>query len=52
MELCEPEAGGRGAGESLNGALLDNPDYVPAYQMSAQTMAANGGTEAACGSAA
>ncbi len=24
--------------------LADNPDYVPAYQMSAQTMAANGQT--------
>jgi Tfp pilus assembly protein PilF len=27
--------------------IAHNPDYVPAYQMSAQTMAANGQTEAA-----
>jgi predicted Zn-dependent protease len=27
--------------------IADNPDYVPAYQMSAQTMAANGQVEAA-----
>jgi thioredoxin-like negative regulator of GroEL len=27
--------------------IADNPNYVPAYQMSAQTMAANGQTEAA-----
>jgi thioredoxin-like negative regulator of GroEL len=27
--------------------IADNPDYVPAYQMSAQTMASNGQTEAA-----
>ena len=27
--------------------LLDNPDYVPAYQMSAQTLAAHGNPELA-----
>lgn len=27
--------------------IAHNPDYVPAYQMSAQTMAANGQTESA-----
>jgi predicted Zn-dependent protease len=27
--------------------IADNPDYVPAYQMSAQTMAANGDPEGA-----
>jgi cytochrome c-type biogenesis protein CcmH/NrfG len=27
--------------------IADNPDYVPAYQMSAQTLAAHGQTEAA-----
>jgi predicted Zn-dependent protease len=27
--------------------IADNPDYVPAYQMSAQTMAANGNTDGA-----
>ena len=27
--------------------IADNPDYVPAYQMSAQTMAAHGQSEAA-----
>ena len=27
--------------------IADNPDYVPAYQMSAQTMAANAQPEAA-----
>jgi tetratricopeptide (TPR) repeat protein len=27
--------------------IADNPDYVPAYQMSAQTMAATGETEGA-----
>ena len=27
--------------------IADNPDYVPAYQMCAQTMAANGRTQAA-----
>jgi hypothetical protein len=27
--------------------IADNPDYVPAYQMSAQTMAAHGQTDAA-----
>ena len=27
--------------------IVDNPDYVPAYQMSAQTMAANGQRQAA-----
>ena len=29
--------------------IADNPDYVPAYQMSAQTMAANANPEGAIG---
>ena len=31
----------------FNRIIADNPDYVPAYQMSAQTLAANGETERA-----
>ena len=31
----------------FSGCIADNPDYVPAYQMSAQTMAAHGDAEAA-----
>lgn len=46
MELVSQKKIDEGLAE-FDRLIALNPDYVPAYQMSAQTMSANGQTEAA-----
>ena len=46
MELIAQKRTGEGLAE-FDKLIAANPDYVPAYQMSAQTLAGQGETEAA-----
>ena len=46
MELVSQGKTSEGLAE-FDRCIVDNPDYVPAYQMSAQTMAANANPEGA-----